>query len=66
LRAVSSGNTHLILLANPGEAAREVTLQLASPVDGVLKPVGRGAEVSVRGGAANVKLGSNETAAFQF
>jgi len=65
LRAVSRGATRLILLANPTEAAREVTLEFASTPTGILSAGGQGSEVAIRGGQAKVKLEAHGTAALQ-
>jgi hypothetical protein len=65
ISAVTRAGSHLILLANPTETAKEVTLQFASAKDGILKPIGRGPEITVAGGKAKVKLDANGSAAFQ-
>jgi hypothetical protein len=65
ISAVTRAGSRLILLANPTDAAREVTLQFAFTKDGVLKPVGRGLGVAIKGGVAKVKLEANGAAAFQ-
>jgi hypothetical protein len=65
MRTVARDGSRLVLLANPTDAAREVTLEFASSPDGVLKPVGSGSDVTIRGGAAKVKLAANGTAALR-
>lgn len=65
ISAVTHAGSRLILLANPTETAREVTLQFTSAKDGILKPVGRGSEVTIAGGFAKVKLDANGAAALQ-
>ena len=62
---VTHVRSRLFLLANPTETPREVTLQFASAKDGILKPVGRGSEITVAGGFAKVKLDANGAVAFQ-
>lgn len=64
-RAVSRGSSRLILLANPTDTAREVTLEFASVPEGIFKPVGGGAEIAVHRGMAKVRLGANGTAALR-
>jgi hypothetical protein len=63
--AASRAGSRLILLANPTDTAKEVTLEFASAPGESLKPVGRGATLNFQGGTAKVKLGANGTAAFQ-
>jgi len=63
--AVSRANSHLILVANPTDAPKEVTLQFASSADGTLKPVGPGAAAAIEGELAKVKLEANGTAALE-
>lgn len=64
-RAVSRGGSRLILLANPADTAREVTLEFTSAPDGVLKTIGHGTDVAIRDGIAKVKLDANGTAALR-
>jgi hypothetical protein len=65
IRAASRDGSRLILLANPTDTAKEVTLEFASAPGGTLKPVGRGATLNFQGGTAKVKLEANGTATFQ-
>lgn len=65
ISTVTHAGSHLILLANPSETRREVTLQFANARDGILKPVGGGSEISIAGGIAKVRLAGNGGAAFQ-
>ena len=62
--AISSGNQHLILLANPTDAPREVSFTLAA--EKTLRPIGQGAEVVARGGAARVRIEANGTMALRY
>ena len=64
-RAVSRDGSRLVLLANPTDAGKEVTLTFSSTPDGFLKPVGAGAEIAIHGGVAKVKLAANGTAALR-
>lgn len=65
LRAATRGTSRLILLANPTNSAREVTLQVPSFAYGALKSIAQGSQVLIRGGAGKVKLEPNGTAALQ-
>ena len=65
IRAVSRGGSRLVLLANPTDAAREVTLKFATTPDGNLKPIGHGTDVAIRGGIAKVRLDANGTGALR-
>ncbi|HSH95176.1 MAG TPA: hypothetical protein VK968_13575, partial [Roseimicrobium sp.] len=64
-RAFSGGGKHLILLANPNDAPREVTLAFASTKEGALRPIGTGSEVAVRNGITKVKIEVNGTLALR-
>ena len=63
IRAASRGGSRLILLANPTDTARDVTLEFAATPDGILKPIGHGTNVASCGGIAKVKLEASGTAA---
>ena len=65
IRIASRAGSRLILLANPTDTAKEVTLEFATAPGGALKPVGRGPALNFQGGTAKVKLEANGTAAFQ-
>ena len=65
MHAVSRDGSRLVLLANPTDAAMEVTLTFSSTPDGFLKPIGAGAEIAIHGGVAKVKLKANGTAALR-
>jgi hypothetical protein len=65
IRAASRAGSRLILLANPTDTAKEVTLEFSSARGESLKPVGRGTALTFQGGTAKVKLEANGTAAFQ-
>jgi hypothetical protein len=62
-------NARWILLANPTDEVREVTLDFGGSIAasaGALNPIGEGAPVSIQGGAAKVKLEANGTAALSY
>jgi hypothetical protein len=65
ISVASRQGSHLILLANPSENARDVTLQFASAKNGLLKPVGQGSDVLIMDGLVKVKLPAKGTAAFK-
>ncbi len=64
-RAVSRDGSRLILLANPTDAEKEVTLHFSATPDGTLRPVRRGTDAAIHGGVAKVKLEANGTAALR-
>ncbi len=65
IRAVSRCGSRLILLANPADTAREATIEIPSAPDGILKPIGRGTDIAIRGGIAKMMLEANGTAALR-
>jgi hypothetical protein len=66
LLVAAQQNARRVLLANPNDAAREVTLEFTGPPAGTLKPVGKGTPISIESGRAKVKLEANGTAAFAY
>ncbi len=66
ISAVTRVGSRMILLANPNEKAREVTLQFTTTQDGILKPVGSGSGFTIISGRARVVLEANAAVAFQY
>ncbi len=64
-RAASRDGSRLVLLANPTDEEKEVTLHFSATPDGTLRPVGRGPDVAIHGGVAKVKLEASGTAALR-